>query len=81
MEKYQRYIANQSKEDMNEQLKKLSTNLILETTCLSLSVFWQNLPDHSSRNYISGAFILVNENGKNLIQDLSHIMKIGIESP
>ena len=35
---YQRYIANQPKEDINEQLKELSTNSMLKTMCLSLSV-------------------------------------------
>ena len=34
---FQRYITNQPKEDMNKQLKELSTYLILETMCLSLS--------------------------------------------
>ena len=32
-----RYITNQAKEDMNEQLKELSTSSMLETMCPSLS--------------------------------------------
>ena len=34
---FRRYITNQPKEDMNELLKELSTNSMLETMCLSLS--------------------------------------------
>ena len=47
----------------------------------------KGLPDHSSRNPVSGEFILINENDKTQLRNrlgeanLSHLMKIAIEYP
>ena len=61
---FRRYITNQPKEDLNQQLKELSTNSMLETVS-KLEHSGKGVLDHSSRNCFCGALILTDEINKN----------------
>ena len=84
---YRRYIANQPKEDMNEQLKELSTNSMLETMCLNLSVLAKIcLTIRVGTVSVERSFSqvkMIKTRLRNRLGDtnLSHLTKIAIESP
>ena len=84
---YQRYIANQPKEDMNEQLKELFTNSMLETMCPSLNVLVKNCLTcqkelHSVERSISRMKKIKSRLRNRLGNtNLSHLMKIALELP
>ena len=66
---FRRYISNQPKEDMNEQLNKLSTSSMLETLCPSLSILVRvclTLPVGTAS--VERSFLQMND--KNLIEEL-----------
>jgi hypothetical protein len=65
---FRRYITNQPKDGLSEQLNELSTNSMLQTVP-KFERAGKGLPDYSSRNSVSGTLILANENDKNAIEE------------
>ena len=66
---FRRYITNQPKEDMNEQMEELSTSSMLETVCPSLSTLAKvclSLPVGTASVEV---LLLSNENDKNPIEE------------
>ena len=84
---FRRYITNQPKEDLNQQLKELSTNSMLETMCPSLSTLAKvclTIPvGTASVERSFSQMKLIKTRLRNHLGDtnLSHLMKIAIESP
>ena len=65
---FRRYLTNQPMEDMNKQLKELSTSSMFETVS-KLEYPCRSMSDPSNRNCFGGAPLLENENDKNLIEE------------
>ena len=84
---FQRYITNQPKEDLNEQLKELSANPMLHTMCPSLSTLTKaclTIPVGTTSVECSFSQIkMIKTRRSNRLGEtnLSHLMKIAVESP
>ena len=84
---YRRYITNQPKENMKEQLKELSTNSMLETMFPNLSVLAKvclSIPVGTAsveRSFSHMKMIKSRLRSRLGECNLSHLMKISIESP
>ena len=84
---YRRYITNQAKENMKEQLKELSTNSMLETMFPNLSVLAKvclSIPVGTASVERSFSHMkMIKKRLRNRLGEcsLSHLMKISIESP
>ena len=83
---FTKYISNQPKEDANSQLKELSTSLMLETMCPSLSTLANiclTIPVGTAsveRSFSQMKMIKTRLRSHLGEANLSHLMKIAIES-
>ena len=84
---FRRYITNQPKEDMNKQLKELSTSSMLEIMCPGLSTLANvclTIPVGTAsveRSFSQMKMIKTRLRSRLGEDNLSHLMKIAIESP
>jgi hypothetical protein len=84
---FRRYITNQPKEGLSEQLKELSTNSMLQTMCPSLSALAKvclTIPVGTAsveRSFSQMKMIKTRLRNRLGEANLSHLMKIAIESP